>query len=187
MLASPRRSRWAARRGGTRCPKTFLGMGFLSAMRTAGRSDGPRALPAVAGSRISVERVVPGRPARRSPALARRLEVLRRQLRQARDRGAEPSAAVTMMDTQSVHGADTVGQDSHGYDAHMKVNGRKRFVITDTSGLLVAVMVRPADVRVHGPGPPRFVDGSARRGEGAGHPARGRVSARGQQCACKAT
>jgi transposase len=70
---------------------------------------------------------------------------LRRRLRQAQGRAAEPSAAV--MDTQSVTGADTVGRDSRGWDAHKRAGGRKRFVMTDTLGLLLLVMVRPADVQ----------------------------------------
>jgi transposase len=73
------------------------------------------------------------------------LDVLRRRLRRAEGRAPEPSAAV--MDTQSIKGADTVGRNSRGYDAHKKINGRKRFVITDTLGLLLAVMVRPASVQ----------------------------------------
>jgi transposase len=32
-------------------------------------------------------------------------------------------------------------------DNHKKINGRKRFIVTDTLGLLLAVMVRPADVQ----------------------------------------
>jgi hypothetical protein len=31
------------------------------------------------------------------------------------------------------------GRDSRGYDAGKKVNGRKRFIVTDTVGLLVMV------------------------------------------------
>jgi transposase len=73
------------------------------------------------------------------------LDLLRRRLRQAQGRAAEPSAAV--LDTQSVKGADTVGRDSRGYDANKKINGRKRFVLTDTLGLLLAVMVRPASLQ----------------------------------------
>jgi transposase len=41
-------------------------------------------------------------------------------------------------------GADTVGHDSRGYDAGKKVNGRKRFIVTDTLGLLLVVLVSPA-------------------------------------------
>ena len=40
-----------------------------------------------------------------------------------------------------MRGADTVGRDSRGYDAGKKVNGRKRFIVTDTLGLLPTVMV----------------------------------------------
>lgn len=54
----------------------------------------------------------------------------------------EPSAGI--IDSQSVKGADTVGRDSRGYDANKKVNGRKRFITTDTTGLLVTVAVMAA-------------------------------------------
>jgi transposase len=71
--------------------------------------------------------------------------VLRRRLRRAEGCAPEPSAVV--MDTQSVKGADTVGHHTHGYDAHKKTGGRKRFIMTDMLRLLLAVMVRPADVQ----------------------------------------
>ncbi|UQU67426.1 IS5 family transposase [Couchioplanes caeruleus] len=70
------------------------------------------------------------------------LEELREQLRLAEGREPEPSAGV--MDSQSVKAADTVGRDSRGYDAGKKVNGRKRFIVTDTLGLLVVVCVMSA-------------------------------------------
>jgi transposase len=70
------------------------------------------------------------------------LEELREQLRLAVGRDAEPSAGV--MDSQSVKAADTVGRDSRGYDAGKKINGRKRFIVTDTLGLLVVVCVMSA-------------------------------------------
>jgi transposase len=54
-------------------------------------------------------------------------------------RNAEPSAG--LIDSQSVKGADTVGGESRGYDAGKKINGRKRFIVTDTLGLLLTVMV----------------------------------------------
>ena len=47
----------------------------------------------------------------------------------------------------SVKGADTVGRDSRGYDAGKKINGRKRFVVTDTLGLLIVVVVLAASVQ----------------------------------------
>ncbi len=58
---------------------------------------------------------------------------------------AEPSAGI--IDSQSVKGADTVGRDSRGYDANKKINGRKRFIVTDTLGLLLVVCVMAASVQ----------------------------------------
>lgn len=51
------------------------------------------------------------------------------------------------MDSQSVKGADTVGTDTRGYDAGKKINGRKRFIVTDTLGLLMVVLVLTASVQ----------------------------------------
>ena len=70
------------------------------------------------------------------------LEELREQIRVAEGRDAQPSAGV--IDSQSVKGADTVGRESRGYDAGKNVNGRKRFIVTDTLGLLVGVTVLAA-------------------------------------------
>jgi Transposase DDE domain len=49
-----------------------------------------------------------------------------------------------VLDSQSVKGADTVGKDSRGYDAGKKINGRKRFIVTDTAGLLITACVLAA-------------------------------------------
>ncbi|GAA3629486.1 IS5 family transposase [Nonomuraea rosea] len=70
------------------------------------------------------------------------LAELRVKARRQAGRDDEPSAGI--IDSQSVKGADTVGRDSRGYDAGKKVNGRKRFIITDTTGLLVTVAVMAA-------------------------------------------
>ena len=70
------------------------------------------------------------------------LPVVRAQLRVAEGRDAEPSAG--LIDSQTVKGADTVGRESRGYDAGKKVNGRKRFIVTDTLGLLLVVVVLTA-------------------------------------------
>ncbi|SNS88808.1 Transposase [Streptosporangium subroseum] len=70
------------------------------------------------------------------------LAVLRAKARVAHGREPEPSAGV--LDSQSVKGADTVGKDSRGYDAGKKINGRKRFIVTDTAGLLITVAVLAA-------------------------------------------
>jgi len=70
------------------------------------------------------------------------LDELREQIRLAEGREPEPSAGV--IDSQSVRAADTVSRDTRGYDAGKKINGRKRFIITDTLGLLVSVTVLAA-------------------------------------------
>jgi transposase len=73
------------------------------------------------------------------------VDELRELVRLAEGREAEPSAAI--IDSQSVKGADTVGRDTRGFDANKKINGRKRFVVTDTLGLLIAVSVVAASVQ----------------------------------------
>jgi transposase len=55
--------------------------------------------------------------------------------------GRDPHASAGIIDSQSVKGADTVGADSRGYDCGKKINGRKRFIVTDTLGLLVMAWV----------------------------------------------
>jgi transposase len=73
------------------------------------------------------------------------LPVVREQLRLHEGRNPEPSAG--LIDSQSVKGADTVGRDTRGYDAGKKINGRKRFIVTDTLGLLLVVVVLSAGVQ----------------------------------------
>ncbi|WP_346280390.1 IS5 family transposase, partial [Pseudonocardia sp.] len=73
------------------------------------------------------------------------LPVVREQVRLQEGRGPEPSAG--LIDSQSVKGADTVGRDTRGYDAGKKINGRKRFIVTDTLGLLLTVVVVTAGVQ----------------------------------------
>lgn len=75
----------------------------------------------------------------------RMLHQLRRRVRAAQGRREEPSAGI--IDSQSVKAADTVGKDSRGFDAGKKVNGRKRFIVTDTLGLLIVVCVMAASVQ----------------------------------------
>jgi len=70
------------------------------------------------------------------------LAALRVKTRAAQGRGPEPSAGI--IDSQSAKGADTVGRDTRGYDAGKKINGRKRFIVTDTLGLLVTAWVLAA-------------------------------------------
>src|ERR1700682_5822303 len=67
-------------------------------------------------------------------------DALRPRVRQAEAREPTPSAGST--DSQSVTASE--GGDDRGYDAHKKVNGRKRHIVVDTLGLLLAVTVTAA-------------------------------------------
>jgi transposase len=73
-------------------------------------------------------------------AIAARLVLLARQ---ARGRAAAPSAAV--IDSQSV--ATSYGGGPRGLDPFKRVKGRKRHIVTDTDGLVLAVDVHPANVQ----------------------------------------
>ena len=72
-------------------------------------------------------------------------DALRALARQAAGRNAEPTAAV--IDSQSVRAAPTVPRSSRGWDAAKKVNGRKRHIAVDTSGLLLEVLVTTASTQ----------------------------------------
>jgi transposase len=61
--------------------------------------------------------------------------------------GRDPQPTAAIIDSQSVRGADTVPNTSRGYDAGKKVNGRKRHIAVDTSGLLLAVVVTIAGIQ----------------------------------------
>jgi putative transposase len=71
----------------------------------------------------------------------RMLDALRSQVRvQA---GREPTPSAACIDSQSVKTTE-VGGEERGYDGGKKVKGRKRHLLTDTFGLLIAVMVTSA-------------------------------------------
>src|SRR3954471_19779903 len=81
----------------------------------------------------------------RAGAWARMHDALRDRARIRAGRHPAPTAAI--IDSASVRGADTVPTRSRGYDAGKRVNGRKRHLAVDTSGLLLAVVVTIAGIQ----------------------------------------
>ncbi len=69
---------------------------------------------------------------------------LRDRVREAAGRDPEPTAGI--IDAQSVKAATSVPAVTRGFDGGKKVNGRKRHIVVDTLGLLLAVMVTAASV-----------------------------------------
>jgi putative transposase len=52
-----------------------------------------------------------------------------------------PQASGVIIDAQTVK---TTGNGAHGYDGAKKLNGRKRHLLVDTTGLLLRVLEHPA-------------------------------------------
>ncbi|WP_274565057.1 IS5 family transposase [Streptomyces spiramyceticus] len=71
--------------------------------------------------------------------------LLRELVRQQEGRRADPSACV--IDAQSVKTSTNVPAVSQGIDAGKRIVGRKRSIVTDTLGLLLAVLVTAASVQ----------------------------------------
>ena len=69
-----------------------------------------------------------------------------RLLLQAREAAGREPSLVGWGDRQPI-GRTTASGGPRGFDAGKKINGRKRHVITDTTGLLVAAEVHPADMQ----------------------------------------
>lgn len=70
-------------------------------------------------------------------------DALREAVRQEAGRQAEPSAAI--IDSQSVTTTAVPGE--RGYDSHKNVKGRKRHLLVDVMGLLLAVVVHRANLQ----------------------------------------
>lgn len=71
--------------------------------------------------------------------------LLRQLLREKEGRDAEPTACV--IDAQSIKTSTSVPAAGQGIDAGKKIVGRKRSIVTDTLGLLLAVLVTAASVQ----------------------------------------
>jgi putative transposase len=70
-------------------------------------------------------------------------DTLRDRLRCSLGRKKSPGAAI--IDSETVKTTEVGGQ--RGYDAGKKVNGRKRHIVVDTIGLILALVVHPANVQ----------------------------------------
>jgi putative transposase len=70
-------------------------------------------------------------------------DALRRRVREAAGRDPEPTAAAA--DSQSA-ATTQAGGEQRGYDGGKKVKGRKRHILVDSLGLLLAVVVTAANV-----------------------------------------
>jgi putative transposase len=69
-------------------------------------------------------------------------DTLRILVRKAAGKRSQPTAAI--MDSQSVKSAGHGG--AVGYDAGKRINGRKRHLVVDTLGLVLGVVITPANV-----------------------------------------
>ncbi|MEF9902257.1 transposase [Streptomyces sp. P9-A2] len=65
-------------------------------------------------------------------------------MREHEGREAEPTAGI--IDAPSVKAPASVPAESRGFDGAKKINGRKRRIVVDTLGLLLAVTVTAASV-----------------------------------------
>jgi len=62
-----------------------------------------------------------------------------------RKRGKEESPSLGLIDSQSVKTQSMT--TAKGYDGNKKINGRKRHIITDTLGLIMAIVIHNADIQ----------------------------------------
>ena len=72
-------------------------------------------------------------------------DALRGKVRKAVGKTSTPTVAI--VDSQSIRTAE--GGEERGYDAGKKITGRKRHIAVDTLGLLLAIVVHPADWQIN--------------------------------------
>jgi putative transposase len=72
---------------------------------------------------------------------AKMVHALRERTR--REAGREPTPSAACIDSQSVKTTE-IGGPERGYDGGKKINGRKRHLLVDTLGLLIAVLITSA-------------------------------------------
>ncbi len=72
---------------------------------------------------------------------AKMVKALRERTR--REAGREPTPSAACIDSQSVKTTE-IGGPERGYDGGKKINGRKRHLLVDTLGLLIAVLITSA-------------------------------------------
>lgn len=78
------------------------------------------------------------------------VDALRRQVREATpqvrdpERPREPTPSAACVDSQTVKTTELGGE--HGFDGAKRINGRKRNIVVDTLGLLLAVVVSAGNV-----------------------------------------
>jgi putative transposase len=69
---------------------------------------------------------------------------LRESVREQDNRQAEPSMGI--IDSQSVKTVETAKVETRGFDVHKSTKGRKRHILVDTMGLILAVVITAANV-----------------------------------------
>ena len=74
----------------------------------------------------------------------RMMQALREQVREQQAPSKQPSPSAVSIDSQSVKTTEQGGE--RGYDGGKKINGRKRHLLVDTLGLILAVVVTSAHV-----------------------------------------